>query len=434
MYPSACTSSQEHLTTEEKVVKPPDLSPDHTVTSVKREPPKPMTYQVLAPPWISDQGQWAWSYFDVNKRSIHGVYKLPPGYDLMVVPDHFQISPYTATAASAFPVNIATSGSPVTVAVGLYQIIYGAITLYWARADQVALYGYSSFSLAVIPYILMTAFNLTAQLFTEGYPSMYMIENDIMREAIRRKGVFQGMIGVLRTDEEEESSYYPFHMPGEQMCMQTVHPKTDDTHENMLTARGIDGKEMRIQLRSNDIDYPQKDPALKTSSEDPVLYIPCCSLARMRPGLLGNLDRNYNRGYRLLNFRHAAYLSAEKHSIIMHISILWAPLVCCCVVLLVIYGLCRFAPGSASTAVQRAFIMSWIILGALNGLITYFFVDFFESLSPFFTVNGRWVFCWFNVRSTAILCIFVAGYIAPALGGMVVAGLQIKAYGDCQRL
>ena len=88
MYSSACISSEERLTTDEKVVKP-DLSPDHTVTSVKREPSKPMTYQVLAPLWISDQGDWAWSYFDVNKRSIHGVHILPPGYDLIVVPDHF---------------------------------------------------------------------------------------------------------------------------------------------------------------------------------------------------------------------------------------------------------------------------------------------------------------------------------------------------------
>ena len=154
-----------------------------------------MAYEVLSPPWLSELGFWQPQIDGKRHRRVHGSYHLPPGYDFAIVPSQMEISHYNTSAGGIISEDLPTSGSPVTVAVGLYQIVYGAITLFWARGDQISLYGYASFSLAVIPYIIMTIVNLIAQLLTDDYPVVYMVETDIMREAMdpKRGGSFHAV-------------------------------------------------------------------------------------------------------------------------------------------------------------------------------------------------------------------------------------------------
>jgi hypothetical protein len=49
----------------------------------------------------------------------------------------------------------------------------------------------------MIPYGLMTLLNILCGIVTPSYTAVYMVENSVMREAIRRGGVFEGVVGEL---------------------------------------------------------------------------------------------------------------------------------------------------------------------------------------------------------------------------------------------
>lgn len=49
----------------------------------------------------------------------------------------------------------------------------------------------------MIPYGLMTLLNILCGIVTPSYTAVYMVENSVMREAIRRGGVFDGVVGEL---------------------------------------------------------------------------------------------------------------------------------------------------------------------------------------------------------------------------------------------
>ena len=168
-------------------------------------------YLVCSPPWLSERGCWSPGTAATLQRRIHGTAILPSdgSYKLFLVPTNVKISTGIKAAVEAGSVDIATSNSTVTVLVGMYQIVFAVLSLYLARGNQVQLYGYASFGLTVIPYVLMTIVNLAAQLFTEDYPTLYMVESDIMKEAIdpRRGGYFSGMVGAVETDYDSDALY-----------------------------------------------------------------------------------------------------------------------------------------------------------------------------------------------------------------------------------
>jgi hypothetical protein len=79
----------------------------------------------------------------------------------------------------------------------MFQTGYAAYSVYRARGDQITVYGYAAFGLTVIPYITMSILNLVAQIVSDDYPMLYMIQSAEMDEAIERGGTFLGPVAKL---------------------------------------------------------------------------------------------------------------------------------------------------------------------------------------------------------------------------------------------
>lgn len=71
--------------------------------------------------------------------------------------------------------NLASNYSFVKIFAAILQILNGSFELYKARGDQVERFGYASYSLTVIPYVLMSLLNLLASLTVPQYPSMFLV-------------------------------------------------------------------------------------------------------------------------------------------------------------------------------------------------------------------------------------------------------------------
>jgi hypothetical protein len=81
---------------------------------------------------------------------------------------------------------------------------------------------------------------------------------------------------------------------------------------------------------------------------------------------------------------------------------------------IVIGVLTRFKPQS-STAFQRGFMMAWLVVGQVSGILCYFFKE----------EKSKW-----HERGR-LFAIFVVLFGAPAIGGFVMVGLMMKESGYC---
>jgi hypothetical protein len=92
---------------------------------------------------------------------------------------------------------IPQNSSLLTALIAICQISYAAYELLRVTGDQFERFGYSAFSLTVVPYLVMSSVNLIGNLATPVYPSIHMISTSTLREAQLRKNVFTGAIGSI---------------------------------------------------------------------------------------------------------------------------------------------------------------------------------------------------------------------------------------------
>lgn len=57
----------------------------------------------------------------------------------------------------------------------ILQIVYSSLELYEASARQIPKYGYASYSLTVLPYVIMSLTNLLATICEPQYPTMFLV-------------------------------------------------------------------------------------------------------------------------------------------------------------------------------------------------------------------------------------------------------------------
>lgn len=135
-------------------------------------------------------------------RTVHGVCSLPPtGYNLCVVPPGVQLRalPSAEHGEAADSTRFQPSGqhNVVKVMFSLAQAIAGSITIYKARGDQIAQYGFAAFGLSVVPYVFMSVVNIVASLLSAEYPAMYLVRTPDMAAAIKDGGRFEGLVAEL---------------------------------------------------------------------------------------------------------------------------------------------------------------------------------------------------------------------------------------------
>jgi hypothetical protein len=159
-------------------------------------------------------------------RTIHGICKLPNAYCLVEVPAATPLKQYSpATPASGAAVSTTTSqldrkalhlGSSYNipkVLVGLFQFVWGIITLFRAKGTQIEIYGYAAFGLSVAPYALMSLVNIATALVTPEYAAMYLVHTPDLDQAEKEEGTggsegeenrFDGMVAAIDFDKVTE--------------------------------------------------------------------------------------------------------------------------------------------------------------------------------------------------------------------------------------
>jgi hypothetical protein len=127
-------------------------------------------------------------------REIHGHQSLPDSYALAFVPSMAKVAPLDDGDRPTVPRH---QIGVLKGLVALAQAIYASYTLYLARGDQLARYGYTAFGLTVLPYVVMSTVNLVAALWNPEFDGLYMVESDTLLEARARGGKFEGVVGKL---------------------------------------------------------------------------------------------------------------------------------------------------------------------------------------------------------------------------------------------
>ncbi|KAH6971191.1 hypothetical protein BKA56DRAFT_495746 [Ilyonectria sp. MPI-CAGE-AT-0026] len=142
---------------------------------------------------------------------LHGICRLPGGYHLARLPRgtnaRFENEPERSQnepelslltrcckwikkqIASPFQrpprrISISCDYNLVKIAVSMAQLVYTCITLYEARGDQIAMFGYAAFGLTVAQYAWMSLINLLGSLLCPQYSTMFLVGSSVLDELL----------------------------------------------------------------------------------------------------------------------------------------------------------------------------------------------------------------------------------------------------------
>lgn len=102
-------------------------------------------------------------------------------------------------------INIPTNRDIARIIISILQVLWGVGTLYEARGNQIATYGYAAFGLTVTPYALMSLLNLVTSLFYPAYPTMFLVWTPDLQDALNQDhGRFSGIVARVDMDYLED--------------------------------------------------------------------------------------------------------------------------------------------------------------------------------------------------------------------------------------
>ncbi|KAH7061930.1 hypothetical protein BKA63DRAFT_366591, partial [Paraphoma chrysanthemicola] len=163
-------------------------------------------------PTYAREDSSAWAYFDtIGSRAyvdpdltrIHGTYYLSKGYAFAIVPRNAcfsgNVSIPTQGKGSTPDANsdISSSYSVAKAIASLIQILDALSILILRKRYTLERWGYASFQLTVVPYLVMTLVNFTSNALTADYACLYMVESEFMREARNSGSRFEGTVAAL---------------------------------------------------------------------------------------------------------------------------------------------------------------------------------------------------------------------------------------------
>jgi hypothetical protein len=184
-------------------------------------------------------------------------------------------------------------------------------------------YGYAAFGLTVIPYAIMSIINLTANLLTPEYPTLFMVQSDAIMHEMREKPFcdFDGTVGTI-VPQNVTSSVNGFH-------------HLVSVRDIIETLRGY--RQALIQI-----------PEGYVGDSDGPLEVEFSSFGRHETVPM------FDRTQRIRNLV----------AIAIGISALVTPYV-----LIAIFSN-GFEAGTMSTPLQRGFVMSWLVVGQVFGALS----------------------------------------------------------------
>ncbi|KAK3302696.1 uncharacterized protein B0T15DRAFT_543660 [Chaetomium strumarium] len=335
-----------------------------------------------------------------KQQSFHGKAMLPPGYSWANVHPGAKVS-WAETPAG---VQHTTDGSPgissnynwLQALVGLFQMGSAALTLYNSRGDQIQRYGYAAFGLTVVPYLIMSVVNLVAQIASADYPNVYMVSSPEMEEARRHGGVFDGVVGHLEAEDEEDES--------------------GDLEYVMKSADGVSVLE-------------------RVSGSDPHPQSIVLGDRTTSPDLAGRQAAIYMYTPYKLHYYPSSWAGDWRHLLYVILPIFIGG-----ISLIVVGVLTRFRNGD-STQAQRGWIMTWLVAGTVLGWWADASVALFlemdeeekdwDSQFPVYNDMGEPIKKRHFWGATGAVCCS-AIFCVPAVGGFVAVAGMLWEYGICE--
>ncbi|KAJ9243892.1 hypothetical protein DTO169E5_2234 [Paecilomyces variotii] len=408
----------------------------------------------LPPPWLVEEHLHGLINDSIQlvdgDFTIHGVCHLPPGYGLVYVPHDAALEAVGSSNPDGdqfqrYSEDITASYSLSKALFAIIQAIYASITLYQSRGDQIARYGYASYGLTVIPYVIMSIINLISAMVNPEYPALYMVESEIMDEARARGGVFEGTIGRLDADNDSSDPKRTVTFTG---CCEEDNSDGGKATSQSLTCRipqfpdkvSAEYEEEKIRLsispqpmrepRIFPSDYPWHFSSVNLPRRKPFISVSNCHNFRRTSSLSTKLDFD-NFGFFRAFFHKVFLISTPKFQLVHSRSqwqrsmssmslIQWLGTLIGCLPIAVIGGLTHFN-GASSTIAQRTWIMAWLALGIAMGLYSGTSHPWTKGKSKgMITWNRVAVFIWHLIWSV------------PAIGGFVVVSQMLGEYESCQ--
>jgi hypothetical protein len=172
--------------------------------------------------------------------------------------------------------------------VAVFQTVWASFTLWRTRGNQIELYGYAAFGLTVAPYLVMSRVNSISIVLTPDYSAVYLVRTDIMEEAKRHQGHFDGVVGQIPCatdayrnghfdgvfDIQDERTFMHINM---EHTPPTADQPIDNTHQ--VEAIEVDiSATARLPLRY------QEAPS------EPAVIIPSCFVKKRDPGIRYIID------------------------------------------------------------------------------------------------------------------------------------------------
>ncbi|KAF4637681.1 hypothetical protein G7Y89_g408 [Cudoniella acicularis] len=158
--------------------------------------------------WVHFDSVWARSHVDLRLTRVHGTKDLPEGYEFAIVPRNTYLLSQVASNTEEDPrlsSEISAGYSILKAVASIIQVIAAFTTLLSHRPDLIKRWGYASYHLTVIPYLVMTFVNLICNMVSPDYPCLYMVRSETMVEAEGVGGRFEGeiaqMISLLPKDQ-----------------------------------------------------------------------------------------------------------------------------------------------------------------------------------------------------------------------------------------
>jgi len=293
----------------------------------------------------------------------------------------------------------------VKAVVAIAQTVYASITLYKTRGNQTETYGYASFELTVLPYVLMSILNLFSQIACAEYSTFFMVHSEIMDEARKRGGIFDGVVGTLKPP------------PGDRPTADGVvrGPWTVRIPRNTKQCRRVAcilRKEADAGHKTREITVVENASTKYATNPATIYFLSSSSLGgSVKPVI----DNNKLRATGLLTQCQSQYSSFLT---------LFAPLIFGYISLLVVGLMTRFRKGNESTEVQRGFAISWLVIGMLFGSLER------PILRSLLGIRGRLSAI---IRGIGLVLIYGVSLV-PAVGGLVVICEMIVSYGTCTRI
>jgi hypothetical protein len=146
---------------------------------------------------------WRSRLVNKEREHIHGNYS--GNKFVRIVPPNVKVRTDCRTThnfrlSSSYPV--------LKSAAALIQLAFACFTLYRTSGDQVENYGYTAFGFTVIPYAIMSLINLTANLLTPEYPTLFLVHSDAMDAENQNRKEFDAAVGTIVPENAPSANGY----------------------------------------------------------------------------------------------------------------------------------------------------------------------------------------------------------------------------------